>query len=196
MNSIFAKSGYTIKRQGLAIAGKYKVFELQGKEPLLYVEEKSKLIPLSIIVHCYTDERKTNEVLFLKDRPNGTGSEMDVFDGESRQKIGSLVFDAESIAEIFKDGWYILDAQDQPIGKFFDKSLGKTMVRDLISHEITQHMAIHIGEICVGEIHQKPKPLGYELELDLSMDVSSLLDHRMGIAIGLLVAYEQGREMN
>ncbi len=36
MNPIFSKTGYSIKRQGLTIGGKYRVFELNGKVPLLF----------------------------------------------------------------------------------------------------------------------------------------------------------------
>jgi hypothetical protein len=194
MNAIFSQSGYLIKRQGLAISGKYKVFGQDGKEALLFVEEKSTLFPLAIKIHIYADEKKKQEILTMKDRPDGNSDEMDVLDAENGQKIGALVMNAESVAEIFKDVWSILDWEDKPVGKVFDTSLAKSIVRDVIGHSIPQNMQIKIGEIVVGEIHQKLKAFGYELELDFSKDVSALLDRRIGIAIGLLVAYAQGRE--
>ncbi len=55
-------------------------------------------------------------------------------------------------------------------------------------------MQITIGDIVVGELHQKSKVFGYELELDFSKNVSALLENRIGIAIGLHIAYKQGRE--
>jgi hypothetical protein len=196
MNTIFSKSNYVIKRQGLSIAGKYRIFPQEGNDPLFFVELKTKWIPPSTMVHVYTDEKKTHEVLTLKDRPTGAAEDMDVNDAENGQKIGALVMGAETVSEIFKDAWSILDAEDKPIGKVFEKNLGKSLVRNLVSHDLPQQMDINIGEITVGELRQKVKPISYELQVDFSQDVSSLLDHRMGIAAGILTAIHQGNEVD
>lgn len=101
---------------------------------------------------------------------------------------------ADTAAEFFKDAYAILDAADQPIGKFFDKSVVSAIARDILSHALPQTMQVMIGEMEVGTVHQKLKALGYELELDFSADVSNQLDRRMAIAIGMFVACEQGKE--
>ena len=196
MGSLFSQPGFIVKRQGLAIAGKYRILPSEGNDPLYFVEVKTKWIPPSVAVHIYTDENKSREVLTLKDRP-GAAEDMDVMDAATNRKIGSLVMSAESTAENYKDAWSILDADGKPIGKVVEPKLGKALVRELISNEFSsQHLLITIGEIEVGELRQKKKPLGYELAVDLSKDVSSLLDERMALAIGILMAVHQGNETN
>ncbi len=196
MNKLFSESVFVLKRQGLAISGKYRLFDSQGKEPLLFIEEKSKWLPPSISYRAYEDEKKTREVLTLKDRPDDPSENMDIFDAQSGEKIGSLISDADSISEIFKDVWAILDAEGKTCGKVYEKSLSKSLMRELVTHDLPQQMDIKVGEIEVGELRQKVKPISYELVIDLSKDVSGLLDHRLALAAGIMMAYHQGKEVD
>lgn len=196
MNDIFQRSAFIIKRQGLAIGGKYKLFGLNEKKPLLFIEEKSKLIPLSISIHAYADEQKSHEVLLLKDQPSGGSEDLDVFDGESGQKIGSLLMDAQNVAEIFKDVWSIQDAEGHTVGRVAEKKLGRALMRELVAHDIPQRLVILAGDVEVGELRQKTFALFYELEIDLHKNESSLLDNRLVVAAGILVAIHQGKEVD
>jgi len=196
MDRVFGESCYILKRQGLAISGKYRLFAAQGKEPLFFIEEKSKWIPPSITYHVYADEKKTREVLTLKDRPDDPSEDMDIFDAQSGEKIGSLESDADTFSELFKDVWALVNADGKPIGKVYEKSLSKSMLRELVTHDLPQQMDIKVGEIEVGELRQLVKPLGYELAIDLSKDVSGLLDHHLAVAAAILIAYHQGKEMD
>jgi hypothetical protein len=194
MDRIFGESRYLLKRQGLAITGKYRLFEAQGKEPLLFIEEKSKWIPPSITYHIYADEKKTREVLTLKDRPDDPSEDMDIFDAQSGEKICSLVADADSLSEVFKDVWVFQDPKGKVLGKVFEKSLSKSLLREMITHDIPQQLDIKVGNIEVGELRQLVKPFSYELSIDLSKDVSGLLDHRLAVAAAIYIAYHQGKE--
>ncbi len=194
MSDLLSKSEYLIRRQGLAISGKYKVFEKEGKQALLFIEEKTKWFPPSTVIHFYTDEKKKQEFITLKDRPQGKTDEFDIFDAANGGKIGAFVVDVNNVSEIFKDVWVLLDEQDRPIGKVCERKLLQSLARTLITHAIPQNMEIMMGEIVVAELHQTVKPASYELVLDFNKDVSNLLDHRLGIAAGILVALHQGRE--
>ena len=196
MNNSFKEPIFVLKRQGLSIAGKYRLFDSQGKVPLLYIEEKSKWLPPSITYRAYADEKKTREVLTLKDRPDDPSENMDIFDGQSGERIGSLVSDADSLSEVFKDVWAILDEEGKPVGKVYEKSLSKSLMRELVTHDLPQQMDIKVGEIEVGELRQKVKPISYELVIDLTKDVSGLLDHRLAVAAAIMIAYHQGKEMD
>ncbi len=68
MNNVFSQTKYSLKQQGLAIGGKYCLYDESGN-PLLYVEEKVKWIPPSTTVHMYADEKKVREILMMKDHP-------------------------------------------------------------------------------------------------------------------------------
>jgi hypothetical protein len=196
MNPIFNQSVYIIKRQGLSISGKYKIYGAEGKDPILYVDVVNKWIPPSTTFHVYLDEKKKQEILILKDQPEYIAGNMDIFEAETGQKIGAFTLCADTFSEIFKDAWSIHDADDKIIGKFYERKLGKSLARELITHDIPQQLEINIGEVKVGEFRQKLKAIGYELTADFSQDVSGLLDHRLGIAAGIYLAVHQGNEVD
>jgi hypothetical protein len=193
MHAVFSQTKCVVKQQGLSIASKYRLYGPEGKEPLLFIEQKTKLLPPSVTTHVYADEKKTQEVLTLKDSP-ADDVDMDVIDVESGQKIGGLGMTAENIAEIFKDAWLITDANDQPIGKVFEKSAGRSMLRGLLDNALTQQLDVTVGDTPVAAFRQKSTMLGYELVVDFSMDVAHLLDRRLGIAAAIFVALHHGKE--
>jgi hypothetical protein len=193
MHAVFSQTGYVLKQQGLSIGGKYQLFGLESDEPLLFIEEKTKWLPPSTTTHAYTDERKKQEILTLKDSPSDD-VDTDVIDAESGQKIGGLGMSAENVSEIFKDAWLITDAADQPIGKVFEKSAGRSVLREALGNELTQQLDMTVGDTLVGTLRQKSKMVGYELAVDFSMDITHLLDRRLGIAAAIFVALHHGKE--
>lgn len=194
MDAITSASCFSLKRLGLSLAGKYKLFDSQTNNLLLYIEEKSKWIPPSVAIHIYTDEKKTIELLTLKDSPK-EGIEMDVIDAQSGQSIGAIGIAADDLAEFVKDAWSIYDPSGKPVAKVAETSTGRALLREL-SHDITQKLDITIAEEVVGELRQKVKVAGYELGVDFSMDTTNRLDRRLGIAAAVYVAYHQGMEVD
>lgn len=193
MHAEFLQTGYVLKQQGLSIGGKYRLYSPQGDEPLLFIEEKTKWLPPSTTTHVYADEKKKQEILTLKDSP-ADDVDLDVIDAESGQKIGGLGMSAENVSEIFKDAWLITDAAGQPIGKVFEKSAGRSVLRGLLDNELPQQLEITAGDTLVGTLRQKSKIAGYELVIDFSMDVTHLLDRRLGMAAAIFVALHHGKE--
>lgn len=194
MNIVFSQSSYILKRQGLSISGKYQVLGEQDDKPLLYVEEKTKWIPPSVAIHVYTDEKKTQEVLTLKDSESDD-IEMDILDPESGEKIGGIAVAADTVKEFVSDAWAITDANNKTIGKVGEISAGQALIRELISNELPQKLDILVGDTLVGELRQKAKLLGYEMKIDFKMDIMHGLDHRLGLAAAIFVAYHQGQEV-
>jgi len=194
MDAIFSQPTYTLKRMGLSLGGKYKLLSSQTNELLLYIEEKTKWIPPSTVIHVYSDEKKSFELLTLKDSPR-ENIEIDIFDGQTGQKIGGIGMAADNLAEFVKDAWFIFDGEYKPIAKVAETSTARALLRE-ISHDITQKLDITIGEEIVGELRQKVKMAAYELGIDFSMDPTNQLDRRLGIAAAVFVAYHQGREVD
>ncbi len=193
MNPVFSETGYILKRQGLSLGGKYRLFDQSSDKPLLFIEEKVKLLPPSTTVHVYADEKKRHEVLTLKDSP-AEEVDLDVIDAESGQKIGGIGVAADNTVEIIKDAWHILDAEDKPIGKVYEKSTGQSILRQALGNDLPQQLDITVGETLVGQLRQKVKMMGYELTIDFSPDIAHLLDRRLGIAAAIFVATHQGKE--
>ena len=191
MDTIFSQTQYTLKRQGLAIGGKYQLFGAQDDKPLLYIEEKSKWIPPSQAFHVYADEKKTREVLTLKTSESDS-VEMDIIDAESGQKIGGIGVTADDLAEVVKDSWEITDADDKRLAKMFEKSAARSVMREMLDDALPQQLDITVGESLVGELRQKVKMIGYVLNIDFSMDSAHILDRRLGLAAVIYAAYHQG----
>jgi hypothetical protein len=192
MNIVFSLTKYILKQQGLAIGGKYCLYD-QNDTPLLYIEEKVKWLPPSTTVHVYADEKKKQEILTMKDSES-EDVEMDVIDAESGQKIGGISITADDLGEFIKDTWEILDANDQRVGKAAEISTGQSVLRELTENTLPQKLDIKVGETLVAELRQKVKMIGYELHIDFSMDTAHLLDRRLGIAAAIHAALHQGKE--
>jgi hypothetical protein len=191
VNTIFSQTNYVLKQQGLAIGGKYCLYD-QNEKPLLYIEEKIKWLPPSTTVHMYVDEKKTQEVLTMKDGADST--DMDVIDTASGQKVGGISTSADTLTEFVVDAWAITDVDDKPIAKVAEISAGQSVLRELTGNELPQKLDIKVGETIVAELRQKVKMIGYELNIDFSMDVLHLLDRRLGIAVAIHAALHQGKE--
>jgi hypothetical protein len=116
----------------------------------------------------------------------------DVIDAESGQKIGGISASADDLAESIKDAWVIADADDKPIGKVFEKSAVRSVLREVLNNELPQQMDVTVGDSLVAELRQKVKMVGYELAIDFSMDVAHILDRRLGIAVAVFVALHHG----
>ncbi|MBI5300885.1 MAG: hypothetical protein HY868_02015 [Chloroflexi bacterium] len=193
MHAVFSQSGYVLKRQGLAISAKYRLYGSQNDTPLLFIEEKSQWIPPDVTTHAWTDEQKKQEILTLKQSDNKL-FHTEVIDAETGQKIGGLGMAADTVSEIVKDAWHITDAEDKPIGKVFEKSMGQSILRQMLGNDLPQQMNITVGDTLVAELRQKVKMMSYELVIDFSMDAAHLLDRRLGIAAAIYVALHQGKE--
>ena len=116
----------------------------------------------------------------------------DVVDSATGQRVGA--FRRKGLASIFRDEWEILDVGDNLIGKLFEDSMGMALLRRILSNLIPQNYDIIIGTNRVADLKQNFNPFTYELNMDFSMDIGRLLDRRMGLAAGILLAAVEGRQ--
>lgn len=190
MNAIFQNNQYLLKRQVFALAGKFRVFDTNGKL-LLFSEQK--MFKLREDIRVYADETKTQEVLAIKARQIiDFSAAYDVVDSASGQKVGALR--RKGIASMFRDEWEVLDVNDNVLGKLFEDSMGLALVRRLLTNLVPQNYDMLFGETRVGDYKQNFNPFTYELNLDFSMDTARQLDRRLGIAAGILLAAIEGRQ--
>lgn len=116
----------------------------------------------------------------------------DVVDSATGQRVGALR--RKGLASILRDEWEILDAGDNMLGILFEDSMGMALLRRFLSNLIPQNYDITIGANRVADLKQNFNPFTYELGLDFSMDPNHILDRRMGIAAGILLAAVEGRQ--
>jgi hypothetical protein len=147
-------------------------------------------------IRVYADENKTQEVLSIKARQIvDFSAAYDVVDTASNQKVGALR--RKGLRSILRDEWEVLDANDNVKGLLFEDSMGLALLRRLLLGSwLPQNYDITFGETRVADLKQNFNLFRYELNLDFTMDAGRLLDRRLGIAAGILLAAVEGKQSN
>ena len=191
MNSIFQYSNYLLKRQAIALTGRFRFYDPLGN---LVMFSEQKMFKLREDIRVYSDENKTQEVLSIKARQIvDFSAAYDVVDSASNQKIGALR--RKGWRSLLRDEWEVLDANDNVIGMLFEDSVGLALLRRfLLGSWLPQNYDVTLGETRIADLKQNFNFFRYELNLDFSMDPTQRLDRRLGIAAGLLLAVVEGKQ--
>lgn len=191
MNPIFQYPNYVLKRQAIALTGKFRFYDPLGN---LVMFSEQRMFRLREDIRVYSDETKTQEVLSIKARQIiDFSAAYDVIDTAYNQKVGALR--RKGLSSILRDEWEVLDANDNVVGKLFEDSIAMALLRRLLLGTLLpQNYDITFGETRVADLRQNFNPFRYELNLDFSMDMSRLLDRRLGIAAGILLAAVEGKQ--
>lgn len=191
MNPIFQHPRYLLKRQAIALTGKFRFYDPNGTQVMF---SEQKMFRLREDIRVYSDESKAQEVLSIKARNiMDFSASYDVVDTALNQKVG--VLRRRGLRSLLRDEWEILDANDRMVGLLFEDNIGLALLRRLLLGSLLpQNYDMTFGETRVGDLRQNFNPFRYELNLDFSMDVSRLLDRRLGIAAGILLAAVEGKE--
>ena len=193
MNPIFQHPSYLLKRQAISLTGKFRFYDPMGN---LVMFSEQKMFKLREDIRVYSDEGKTQEVLSIKARQiMDFSASYDVVDSAMNQKVGALR--RKGLRSILRDEWEVLDANDNMIGLIFEDSIGLALLRRfLLGSWLPQNYDITLGQTRVGDLRQNFNLFRYELNLDFSMDTARMLDRRLGIAAGTLLAAVEGKESN
>ncbi len=191
MNPIFQFPNYLLKRQAIALTGKFRFYDPSGR---LVMFSEQKMFRLREDIRVYGDESKTQEVLSIQARQIlDFSAAYDVMEPGMNQKVG--VLRRKGWSSLLRDEWEVLDANDNVIGKLFEDSMGLAMLRRfLLGSLLPQNYDITVGEQRVADLKQRFNPLRYELDIDFSMDINHRLDRRLGIAAAILLAAIEGRQ--
>jgi len=191
MNPIFQFPTYLLKRQAIALAGKFRFYDPAGR---LVMFSEQKMFRLREDIRVYDGEDKAREVLSIKARQiMDFSASYDVVDTEMNQKVG--VLRRKGLRSILRDEWEVLDANDQVIGQLFEDSIPLALLRRLLLGSwLPQNYDMTVGETRVADLKQNFNLFRYELNLDFSMDTTHRLDRRIGIAAGILLAAVEGKQ--
>ncbi len=193
MHSAFQHNQYLLQRQVFALTGKFRVYDPAGN---LVLFSEQKMFRLREDIRVYSDESKTQELLTVKARQIiDFSAAYDVMDTATGEKVG--VLRRKGWRSLLRDEWEVLDASDQVRGLLFEDSVGLALLRRfLVGSLLPQNYDITFGETRVADLRQRFNLFRYELDLDFSMDVSRMLDRRLGIAAGILLATVEGKQSN
>jgi len=190
MNPIFQFQKYFLVRQVFALTGKFRFYDPKGN---LVMFSEQKIFRLREDIRVYKDENKSRELLSINARQIiDFSAAYDVVDTAMDLKVGALR--RKGLQSMLRDEWQILDANDNQIGVLFEDSMGKALLRRfLLGAWLPQDYDISFGERRVADLKQRFNLFRYELDIDMSMGMD-LLDPRIGIAAGILLAAVEGRQ--
>jgi uncharacterized protein YxjI len=191
MNPIFQFPNYLLRRQAIALTGKFRFYDPAGR---LILFSEQKMFRLKEDIRIYSDESKTQEVLSIQARQiMDFSAAYDVVDTAMNQKVGALR--RKGWSSLVRDEWEVLDSGDNIIGKLFEDSVGLALLRRLLLGSLLpQNYDITMGETRVADLKQRFNLFRYEMDLDFSMDLSGRLDRRLGIAAAVLLATVEGKQ--
>lgn len=191
MNPAFTFSNYLLKRQVFALTGKLRFYDPAGNL-VLFVEQR--MFRLKEDIRVYADEQKSQQVLSINARQIiDWQAAYDVTDTISGQKVG--VLRRKGWSSMVRDEWEVLDAVDQPVGVLTEDSVGYALLRRfLLGSLLPQNYDILINNTRVADLRQKFNLFAYQMMIDFSMDSSSRLDRRLGLAAATLLAIVEGKQ--
>jgi hypothetical protein len=191
MHSAFQYDRYLLKRQVLALTGKFRFYNPGG---VLVMFSEQKMFKLKEDIRVFADETKTQELLQIQARQIvDFSAAYDVIDSTTGDKVG--VLRRKGFRSLLRDEWEVLDAGDQPLGILFEDSLGLALLRRfLLGTFLPQNYDLTIEGQRVADLRQRFNLFRYELDLDFSMDMAQQLDRRLGLAAGILLAAIEGKQ--
>ena len=191
MYSAFMHKSYLLKRQAIAMTGKFRVYDPSGQ---LVLFSEQKMFKLREDIRVYSDESKMQEVLSIKARQIvDFSAAYDVVDATNNEHVGTLR--RKGLRSMLRDEWEVLNANGQVVGLLFEDSMGLAMLRRLfLGNFLPQNYDISMGESRVADLKQRFNLFRYELDLDFTMDAANMLDRRLGLAAGILLAAVEGRQ--
>ncbi len=191
MNPAFEFNAYLLKRQVLALTGRFRIYDPYGN---LLLFSQQKMFRLRDDIRVYGDEARSQELLMIKSRQIvDFSAAFDVIDSASGQKIG--VLRRRGWKSLLRDEWEILDVNDAVVGQLCEDSLNLALLRRfLLGRFLPQKYYITLGTDHVADLRQRFHLFAYQLDLDFSLDAVHRLDRRLGLAAAILLAAIEGKQ--
>ncbi len=191
MDIAFQYDHYLVKRQVLALTGILRIYNPQD-QLVLFCQQK--FLKLKEDIRIFSDESKTRELINIQARQIiDFSAYYDVFDSQFSTRVGGLR--RKGFRSLVQDEWEVFDPQEQLIGVLKEDSLNQALLRRfLLGRLLPQNYDLNIGTERIADYKQRFNLFRYELDVDFQMDVNKKLDHRLGLAAGILLAIIEGRQ--
>jgi uncharacterized protein YxjI len=191
MLSVFRFDRYLLKRQVLALTGKFRIYDPNGQ---LLLFSQQKMFRLREDIRVYSDESMSQELLYIQARQIiDFSAAYDVIDSTTSQRVG--VLRRKGFRSLLRDEWHVLDASENFLGTLQEDSMSRALLRRfLLGTFLPQDYDLLIDGQRVADLKQRFNMIRYELDLDFSMDTAHRLDRRLGIAAGILLGTIEGKQ--
>lgn len=189
----YTHNAYFIKRQFAKLLGSaIRIYGPQG-HLLLYVEQKA--FKLKEDIRVYTDEKKTREVLSIKARQvMDFAATYDVFDNANNELVGSLKRHGLRSA-FLRDEWDVLDRNGAQIATVIEDNMLLALARRFLefANLVPQNYDMLMGGQRIMDLRQRFNPFLYHMDV-VFMGDTRMIDRRLGLAAGILLALIEGRQ--
>ena len=191
MYSPFTANYFVLKRQALALTGVFRIYD-QSEQLVAY--SRQKMFKLREDIRVFADEAQSQELLYIQARQIlDFSAAYDVRDSQSGELVGTLR--RRGLHSMVRDQWDVLGPNEQLIGTLLEDSMGMALLRRLLLGSLLpQDYDIQVNGVRVMDLKQRFNILRYEMVLDLTPDTNRVIDHRLGIAAGILLAAIEGRQ--
>lgn len=192
MHSAFLSNHYLLKRQVFALTGVFRIYEKNTGRQVLF--SRQKMFKLREDIPVLSGESDGQEVLRIQARNIlDFSAYYDVFDSSSQSLVGTLR--RKGMRSILRDEWEVLDSSGKIIGILQEDDQTLALVRRFVAGSLIpqNYDLIQDGKRLV-DLKQKFNLFRYELEIDFLDTGSFIIDRRLGIAAGILLAAIEGKQ--
>ena len=190
MHPAFQHNHYLLKRQFFKLLGEnFRIYDPSGN---LVLFSHQKAFKLREDIRIYGDEAKSHELLSIKARTIiDWSAAYDVVDATNGEKVGA--FKRKGWTSIVRDKWIVMDNADREIGLIEEDQMMLALVRRLLTNLVPQNYDLVMNGQKAVDLKQRFNPFVYHMDVDFGTQ-QPLIDRRMGIAAGVLLAAIEGRQ--
>ena len=190
MHPAFNHNHYLLKRQFFKLLGQnFRIFDPQGNQ-ILFSHQKA--FKLREDIRVYGDEAKTVELLSIKARQIiDFSAAYDVVDATNGEKVGALK--RKGWSSIIRDRWIVMDKEDREIGTIEEDQVWLALIRRFLTNLIPQNYDLVMNGQKAVDLKQRFNPFVYHLDIDFGV-MQPIIDRRLGLAAGILLAAIEGRQ--
>ena len=190
----FAHDNYVIRQKVFKLFG--NAFHVFGPDGRVLLYSKQKAFKLREDIRMYSGEDMQHEILAIRTTSIiDFSAAYDVVETASGAKLGTLR--RKGWTSLVKDEWQVLDPYGRVIGTIKEDSTWLAIARRLIewaSFLAPQAFHCDINGMPVCTYQQNRNPFVRKLAVDFTPNTQSLLDRRLGLAAGILLAAIEGRQ--
>lgn len=189
-NPAFSHKEYLIRKKFWKLfGGAFHVYDTQGN---VIFYGKQKAFKLKEDFRIYSDETESRELLKIKTpKILDIAATYYISDSSTDEVIGAVK--RKGLKSIVKDEWIFLSKQEQPIGKLKEKSALMALLSRLINLIPQKYIIVTNDGKVLAEFKQHFNIFILKYTLSI-LDDNPVIDKRLIIAMGILLAGIEGRQ--
>ena len=190
LHSAFTHNSYLFRKQVFKLfGGGFHVYDENG---MLLLYSKQKAFKLKEDFRIYADESQMEELLAIKTPQTlDISATYNVRDATTNEPVGSIK--RKGLKSIFKDEWIFLSNEGAEIGKLTESGVLGALLSRFINLIPQTYLITSVDGRQLAEIKQHFNPFVLKYTMTM-LDAEDLIDRRLLISSGILLAAIEGRQ--